>query len=111
MPEYKYVRTDSRVTTLDTFVFKPTTQQKQQSENDESMQVDTDELSSLSVETVKKPRVEVRLTSILQLRKDIKKQGNTGLLIHRNINICKCTLIDHLSCYKHIRKSYIYWLC
>lgn len=47
------------------------------------MQIDTDELSSLSVETVKKPRVEVRLTSILQLRKEIKKQENTGLLIYR----------------------------
>ncbi|KAG2194488.1 hypothetical protein INT46_009673 [Mucor plumbeus] len=79
VPEYKYVRTDSRVTTLDTFVFKPTAQQKQQTENEDSMQIDTDELSSLSVETVKKPRVEVRLTSILQLRKEIKKQENTAV--------------------------------
>ncbi|KAK4520142.1 uncharacterized protein ATC70_008273 [Mucor velutinosus] len=83
VPEYKYVRTDSRVTTLDTFVYKPTQQQQQQqqqshTENENFMGVDTDESSHLSVETSQKPRVEVRLTSILQLRKDIKKQENAA---------------------------------
>lgn len=81
VPEYKYVRTDSRVTTLDTFIYKPTQQQQQSltEQADDSMEIDTDESSHLSVETSKKPRVEVRLTSILQLRKDIKKQENAGL--------------------------------
>lgn len=81
IPEYKYVRTDSRVTTLDTFVYKPTQQQQQQShtETEDSMEIDTDESLPLSVETSNKPRVEVRLTSILQLRKDVKKQENAGL--------------------------------
>ncbi|KAI8647179.1 hypothetical protein BD408DRAFT_378988 [Parasitella parasitica] len=77
VPEYKYVRTDSRVTTLDTFVFKPPTQQHP--EENEAMHLDTEDSSYLSVETTKKPRVDVRLTSILQLRKEIKKQENTAV--------------------------------
>ncbi|CEP07599.1 hypothetical protein [Parasitella parasitica] len=77
IPEYKYVRTDSRVTTLDTFVFKPPAPQS--SGDNGAKDMDTDDSSHLSVETVKKPRVEVRLTSILQLRKDIKKQENTAV--------------------------------
>lgn len=63
MPEYKYVRTDSKVTTLDTFVYKPT----------DDMEVDQE------VQVTKKPRVDVRLTSVLQLRKEVKKQESTGL--------------------------------
>ncbi|CAO0789459.1 unnamed protein product [Mucor circinelloides] len=80
VPEYKYVRTDSRVTTLDTFIYKPALQQPQQTrpESEDSMEIDTDDASHLSVETSRKPRVEVRLTSILQLRKDIKKQENAA---------------------------------
>ncbi|KAI9475410.1 MAG: histidine kinase-like ATPase [Benjaminiella poitrasii] len=62
VPEYKYVRTDSKVTTLDAFVHKP------------SNTMDRDEPV-----VVNKSRVEVRLTSVLQLRKEVKKQENLGL--------------------------------
>ncbi|KAI8327433.1 histidine kinase-like ATPase, partial [Blakeslea trispora] len=59
VPEYKYVRTDSRVTTLDAFY----TGDKNKGVN-HLMEVDTDA---------------IRLTSILQLRKEIKKAENQDL--------------------------------
>lgn len=65
VPEYKYVRTDSRATTLDAFVYKPE-------------EVNTE---AITTEVIKKPRVEVRLTSVLQLRKEIKKQENIGTIL------------------------------
>ncbi|KAI7898874.1 histidine kinase-like ATPase [Cokeromyces recurvatus] len=64
-PEYKYVRTDSKITTLDTFVHKRGTTTLGHDET--------------HVEVIHKARVEVRLTSVLQLRKEIKKQENIGL--------------------------------
>lgn len=70
MPEYKYVRTDSRVTTLDTFVYRP--------KEAEPMEVDQ-QAETRQTQIVKKPRVDVRLTSVLQLRKEVKKEENAGL--------------------------------
>jgi DNA mismatch repair protein MLH1 len=67
IPEYKYVRTDSRVTTLDTFVHNNKSKQEAQVTN--------------TVQVVQKPRVEVRLTSVLQLRKQVKKQENIGTIV------------------------------
>ena len=72
MPEYKYVRTDSRVTTLDAFVHSKS------NPSCASLAGDKDETHSMEVDTVSKPRVEVRLTSVLQLRKEIKKAENQG---------------------------------
>ncbi|RCH81931.1 DNA mismatch repair protein, partial [Rhizopus stolonifer] len=69
IPEYKYVRTDSRVTTLDAFIHKPTPMQK------DTMEIDAEPI----INTIDKPRVKVRLTSVLQLRKQIKKAENQDL--------------------------------
>lgn len=83
VPEYKYVRTDSRVTTLDAFVYNNNNNNKKPDEMDTgtSSRPVTNTSSrpeTNTVEVTRKPRVEVRLTSVLQLRKQIRKQENTG---------------------------------
>lgn len=81
--EYHYVRTDSTRTTMHRFLNnKPSIIQ-----NNESMDVDADNVTATEstappqqqqIEVTKRPRVEVRLGSVLQLRKEIKKEESPG---------------------------------
>ncbi|KAI8374834.1 DNA mismatch repair protein Mlh1 [Blakeslea trispora] len=105
VPEYKYVRTDSRVTTLDAFVHSKSNPSFASIPGDKNkgvnhlMEVDTDASS--------KPRVEVRLTSILQLRKEIKKAENQDLTyILSNHTFIGC-VDDALALIQHEQNIYI----
>jgi DNA mismatch repair protein MLH1 len=80
--EYHYVRTDSTRTTMDRFLNnKPSLV-----ESNDAMEVDKDNViaenaappEQQQIEVVKGPRVEVRLGSVLQLRKDLKKEESAG---------------------------------
>ncbi|KAG1597240.1 hypothetical protein G6F47_007488 [Rhizopus delemar] len=68
--EYKYVRTDSRMNQLESFGYS--VQPKRQRINQGVEEMDIDQPTPL-IEITKRPRVEVRLTSLLQLRKEVKK--------------------------------------
>ncbi|ORE06950.1 DNA mismatch repair protein MutL [Rhizopus microsporus var. microsporus] len=65
--EYRYVRTDSKMNQLETFGYS-IQPKRSRTEND------MDQANEMPlIEVTKKPRVEVRLTSLLQLRKEVKK--------------------------------------
>ncbi|KAG1176717.1 hypothetical protein G6F70_003085 [Rhizopus microsporus] len=67
MAEYKYVRTDSKMNQLETFGYSIQSK-RARTEND------MDQANEMPlIKVTKKPRVEVRLTSLLQLRKEVKK--------------------------------------
>ncbi|KAG1235452.1 hypothetical protein G6F68_001886 [Rhizopus microsporus] len=67
MAEYKYVRTDSKMNQLETFGYSIQSK-RAHTEND------MDQANEMPlIKVTKKPRVEVRLTSLLQLRKEVKK--------------------------------------
>lgn len=68
--EYKYVRTDSRMNQLESFGYS--VQPKRQRIDQGVEEMDIDQPTPL-IEITKRPRVEVRLTSLLQLRKEVKK--------------------------------------
>ncbi|KAI8372670.1 histidine kinase-like ATPase [Choanephora cucurbitarum] len=98
VPEYKYVRTDSRVTTLDAFVHSKS------NPSCASLAGDKDETHLMEVS---KPRVEVRLTSVLQLRKEIKKAENQDLTyILSNHTFIGC-VDDALALIQHEQNIYI----
>ncbi|KAG0899197.1 hypothetical protein G6F34_004941 [Rhizopus arrhizus] len=65
--EYKYVRTDSRMNQLESFGYS--VQPKRQRIDQGVEEMDIDQPMPL-IEITKRPRVEVRLTSLLQLRKE-----------------------------------------
>ncbi|KAI8973504.1 DNA mismatch repair protein hexB [Mycotypha africana] len=114
VPEYKYVRTDSRVTTLDTFLYNPEnaaraaeTLNAESSSTDSSQPPVASVTTTCSVEVIKKTRVEVRLTSVLNLRKEIKKQENAKLTaILSNHTFIGC-VDDVLALIQHEQSIYL----
>ncbi|KAI9498783.1 DNA mismatch repair protein mlh1 [Zychaea mexicana] len=79
--EYNLVRTDSRARTLDTFVQRPEDELMEGIVNTEDVLELDEELSSqpISSQSKKRPRIDVQMTSILNLRNAVKKSEHTGL--------------------------------
>ncbi|ORZ03903.1 histidine kinase-like ATPase [Syncephalastrum racemosum] len=74
--EYRYVRTDSRARTLDTFLQSPSQRNTGSSNEDALMQEGE---ASSATPPIKRPRVETNLTSVLDLRDAVRKSKHAGL--------------------------------
>ncbi|KAI9263311.1 putative DNA mismatch repair protein MlH1 [Phascolomyces articulosus] len=102
---YNLVRTDSRITTLDTFI--------QRSEDGNELNTDPMEVNNespaqpISSQSMKKPRVDVQITSILNLRNAVKKSEHSGLTqVLRDHSFVGC-VDDTLALLQHERDLYL----
>ncbi|KAI8384686.1 putative DNA mismatch repair protein mlh1 [Radiomyces spectabilis] len=115
---YNTVRTDGRLNTLDTFLDPSVPSKRLQStsstdgtnngqEQDDAVS-QVDELNSRGMTPkVKRPRIEVRLTSVLNLRKEVKRSEHTGITaLFSNHTFVGC-VDDALALIQHERSLYL----